>query len=122
MTTAQQLGIQVKAARNKAGLSIRGLSALANIPASTIEGYEAGTKIPAENFLRLADALKHHNFKVDGNEFTVIRTGTATPAPAEGEQLRLDFSGEYDYSKASIKIRPGKITVSFDGVRLSANP
>ncbi len=83
----------IKAARNKAGLSIRGLSALANIPASTIEGYEAGTKIPAENFLRLADALKRHNFKVDGNEFTVVRTGTAAPAPAEGEQLRLDFSG-----------------------------
>lgn len=122
MTAAQQLGGQIKEARNKAGLSLRGLSTLANIPASTIEGYEAGGKIPADNFLRLADALKHHNFKVDGNEFTVRRTDTAVPVPAEGEQLKLDFSGEYDYSKASIKIRPGKITVSFDGVRLSAHP
>jgi predicted transcriptional regulator len=64
MTTAQQLGMQIKAARNKAGLSIRGLGTLANIPASTVEGYEAGTKIPAENFLRLADALKHHTSKL----------------------------------------------------------
>jgi len=118
MTTTKQLSIQIKAARVKAGLSLRRLSAMAKIPATTIEGYEAGNKIPADNFLRIADALDHHNFDVDGHTFTVGRATAEDSKAARGEQLRLDFSGEYDYSKATVKISPGKITVAFDCARL----
>jgi len=37
------------------------------------------------------------------------------PAPP-GEQLALDFSGEYAFSKATVRLSPGRINISFDGV------
>jgi transcriptional regulator with XRE-family HTH domain len=122
MTASQQLGSQLKAARSKAQLSLRKLATLARIPATTIAGYEKGNKIPADNFLRIADALQHHAYEIDGNFFSVERTDLMRKVPARDEQLTLDFSGEYDYSRASIRIHPGKITVSFDGVRSSLRP
>jgi transcriptional regulator with XRE-family HTH domain len=117
MMAPQKLGGQVKAARSKSGLSLRKLAALAGIPATTIAGYEKGNKIPADNFLRIADALKHHTYEVGGNLFSVGRTHTARGVPLASEQLSLDFSGEYGYSFARVKIGPGKIIVSFDAVR-----
>lgn len=119
MTASQQLGSQIRAARSKARLSLRKLATIAGIPATTIAGYEKGNKIPADNFLRIADALQHHAYEIDGNFFNVARMDLMQEVPAKGEQLTLDFSGEYDYSRASIRLAPGKITVSFDGVRSS---
>lgn len=119
---ALQLGGQVKAARLEARLSLRRLGELARIPWTTIGGYEAGNKIPADNFLRIADALNHHSFEVDGYKFTVGRSDKVVSILAASEQLRLEFFKEYDYSKASVRIGPGKITVSFDGIRPSAPP
>lgn len=120
MIASQQLGSQVKAARNKAGLSLRKLATLARIPATTIAGYEKGNKIPADNFLRIADALQHHAYEVDGNSFRVGRMESTHGVPEKDEQLELKFSSEYDHSVASVRIGPGKITVSFDAFRNSA--
>jgi len=57
---------------------------------------------------------------VDGFKFTVGRSDKVVSILAASEQLRLEFFKEYDYSKASVRIGPGKITVSFDGIRPSA--
>ena len=122
MTATLQLGDQIKAARLDAGLGLRELGRLAGIHWNTIKGYEGGKKIPADKFLQLADALNHHSFRVDGNEFTVTRADSTTPVSANREQLKLDFTGEYGYSRASVRIGPGKITVSFDGVRSPIRP
>jgi transcriptional regulator with XRE-family HTH domain len=119
MDAAGQLGEQLKAIRTKAGLSLRALGTLAKIPATTIEGYEAGNKIPADKFLRLAEALNHHTFTIDGNQFMVSRSDALPPDSKQAEQMNLNFLGEYDYSKASIRISPGRIMVSFEGARLS---
>lgn len=115
MTAALQLGGQIKAVRLEAGYSLRRLGELTRIPWTTIDGYETGKKIPADNFLRIADALNHHTFEVDGYKFTVGRSDKVLTILAASEQLKLEFFKEYDYSKASVRIGPGKITVSFDG-------
>jgi transcriptional regulator with XRE-family HTH domain len=115
MTAALQLGGQIKAIRLGAGYSLRTLGGLTGIPWTTIDGYEGGKKIPADNFLRIADALNHHTFEVDGYKFTVGRSDKVLTILAASEQLKLEFFKEYDYSKASVRIGPGKITVSFDG-------
>src|SRR5271170_7869279 len=115
MTAALQLGGQIKAVRLEAGYSLRTLGELTGIPWTTIDGYEKGKKIPAANFLRITDALNHHTFEVDGNKFTVGRSDKVLTILAASEQLKLEFFKEYDYSKASVRIGPGKITVSFDG-------
>jgi transcriptional regulator with XRE-family HTH domain len=117
MTTAEQLGAQIKAARGQ--LSLRALSDQVDISASTLGEYERGSKVPeADKLARIADALNHFSFQIDDFTFTVRRTETGAK-PIVSEQLPLDFSGEYSYAKASVKIRPGRISVVFDGVKAS---
>ena len=116
MTAAKQLGSQVRLARLAAGLSLRRLGALSNIPATTLEGYEAGASVPAQKLARIADVLSHYTFRIDGFEFTVSRVGRDSKTLA-AEQLSLDFSGEYNYAKASVKVSPGKITIVVDGTK-----
>lgn len=116
MTTSQQLGNQIRAARLAAGLSLRKLGAIAEIPATTIEGYEAGASIPAEKLARLANALKHPTFQVDGYRFTVSK-GERESAPLAADQMMLDFAGEYGYAKAQVKIGPSNITIHLEGAK-----
>lgn len=119
MSELPHIGAQIRAARIASGLSLRKLGASTKIPATTIEGYEAGNRVPADNFLRIADALNHQTFTVDGQSFTVSREGAQSLKPTKGEQLKLDFSGEYDYSRATVRIGPGRITLAFDATRSS---
>jgi len=84
MTAAQQLGNQIMDARLAAGLSLRKLGALAEIPATTIEGYETGASIPAEKLARIANALQHLTFQVDGYHFTVSKEGGEGSATSSG--------------------------------------
>jgi len=116
MTTAKQLGSQVRTARLGAGLSLRRLGALANIPATTLEGYEGGASVPAEKLASIADVLKPHTFRINDYEFTVSRVGRETKT-LPTEQLTLDFRGEYNYAEASVRITPGKITILLDGTK-----
>lgn len=111
-TRNQQLGSQLRAARDTAGLSLRGLSAITGIPTMTLDGYEKGNKIPADKFLRIADALDHRVFDVDGQKFSVNRSDSQSRKTEE--QMFFNFSGEYTNSRATVKIASGKITVAFN--------
>jgi transcriptional regulator with XRE-family HTH domain len=120
MTTAEQLGDQIKAAREEAGLSLRKLGELAKVPTTTIESYESGISVPsADRLARIAVALNYYTFRVDEYTFTVRLADAAPEKQAANAQLPLDFSGEYSYAKAMVKIRPGRISVVFDGVKAS---
>jgi transcriptional regulator with XRE-family HTH domain len=119
MTAAEQLGSQIRTARMAAGLSLRKLGALARIPPTTIEGYEGGASIPAEKLARIANALNHLTFHVDGFRFTVSqadREGTSLPP----DQIALDFAGEYSYARAQVKIGPSNIRIVLDGTKALA--
>jgi len=118
MTAAEQLGSQIRTARGQ--LSLRALSEQVEISASTLSEYERGVKVPeADKLARIADALNHFTFRIDDFTFTVTRTDVGAEQRAASEQLPLDFSGEAGSSKNSVKIRPGRISVVFDGVKAS---
>ena len=118
MTTAEQLGTQIKEARDNAHLSLRALEELVEISASTIGEYERGVRVPeADKLARIAAALKHFTFRIDNFIFTITHRRAGEEAPARHEQLPLDFTGEYTYSKAHVRIQPGRISVAFDGVK-----
>ncbi len=82
----------------------------------TIGNYESGDSIPtADTLVKIAGALDIHAFEVDGYRFTVTRKERVSPA-LPGEQLALDFAGEYAFSKATVRLSPGRINIAFDGV------
>jgi transcriptional regulator with XRE-family HTH domain len=119
MTAAEQLGTQLRAARGQ--LSLRALSDQVAISASTLGEYERGVKVPeADKLARIAEALNCFTFRIDNFYFTVSRAVVVPEPLAASAQLPLDFSGEYSYAKASVKIRPGRISVVFDGARTSS--
>jgi transcriptional regulator with XRE-family HTH domain len=119
MTATEQIANQLKAARLAKGLSLRGVAALAKIPASTLEGYESGSAVPAEKLARIAEVLEHPTFKIDDYRFTVSRAASEAPTPPD--QLSLDFTGEYSYAKATVKISPRKITIFLDGRKVTSS-
>jgi len=65
--------------------------------------------------LKIAEALGINVIEIDDYRFTITRKEKLQPVPL-GEQLALDFTGEYAFSKATVRISPGKINISFDGV------
>ncbi len=116
MTTAAQLGSQIKAAREGAGFSASKLSRMVGVTSPTIASYESGESIPtADTLARIAEALDIRVIEIDEYRFTITRKERLVPAPS-GEQLALDFAGEYAFSRATVRLSPGRINVSFDGV------
>jgi transcriptional regulator with XRE-family HTH domain len=116
MTTAEQLGLQLKAARGE--MSLRALSAQVGISASTLGEYERGAKVPeADKLTRIAETLDCFTFRIDDFYFTISRVVVDPEPSRQGEQLPLDFSGEYDYAKAVVKIKPGRISVALHGFK-----
>jgi len=115
MSVAQQLGAQIKAARGD--MPLRTLSEQVGISPSTLGEYERGVKIPeADKLARIAEALNCFTYRIDNFYFTVSRVVVNTEQPPT-TQLPLDFSGEYSYAKASVKIGPKRISVMFDGLK-----
>jgi len=114
--TAEQLGLQLNAARGD--MSLRALGAQVGISASTLGEYERGVKVPeADKLARIAETLNCFTFRIDDFYFTVSRV-VADPEPGrQSAQLPLDFSGEYSYAKAVVRIKPGRISVALDGFK-----
>ena len=116
MTTAEQLGFQLKAARGQ--MSLRALSGQVGISASTLGEYERGARVPeADKLARIAETLNCFTFRIDDFYFTVSRVVVQPEPSRQSAQLPLDFSGEYTYAKAAVKIKPGRISVAFDAFR-----
>jgi transcriptional regulator with XRE-family HTH domain len=82
----------------------------------TIASYESGGSIPtADTLAKIAEALGIHAIEIDEYRFTITRKERSVPV-LPGEQLALDFAGEYAFSKATVRLSPGRINISFDGV------
>jgi transcriptional regulator with XRE-family HTH domain len=92
------------------------LSRMVGVRSPTIASYESGRSVPtADTLAKIAEVLGIHAVEIDGYRFTITRKERVTPTPP-GEQLALDFSGEYAFSKATVRLSPGRINISFDGV------
>ena len=119
MTKAEQFGSQIKRARENARLSLRALSDEVEISASTLGEYERGVKVPeADKLTRIAAALDHFTFQIDDYTFTISPKDETPKVATPDRQLPLNFSGEYSYSTAQVKIEPGRISVAFEGVKV----
>ena len=64
---------------------------------------------------KIAETLGIHVLEVDEYRFTITRKEKVAPA-RPGEQLALDFIGEYAFSRATVRLSPGRVSISFDGV------
>jgi len=115
----QQLGSKLRRERKSAGISLRGLGGLIKASPETIRQYERGRLPDADKLARIAVALGISEIELDHLRISIAETGTRTSESA-GEQLRLDFAGEYARSKASIKIRPGSVSVTITGLPVSS--
>jgi transcriptional regulator with XRE-family HTH domain len=113
----QQLGAKLRRERESAGISLRGLGGLVKASPETIRQYERGRLPDADKLARIAVALGISEIELDHLRISIadIRTRTSQPI---GEQLRLDFAGEYTRSKAIVKIRPGSVSVTVTGLRV----
>ena len=96
-------------------MSARALSEKIGVSPPTMASYESGRSIPtADTLAKIAAALGIQFFEIDEYRFTITRKEKlAKPA---GEQMSLDFAGEYAFSRATVRLSPGKINISFDGV------
>lgn len=121
MTTAEQLGSQIRAARDRAQLSLRELEDRVQISASTIGEYERGVRVPeADKLVRIATALNHYAFRIDDHMFSVLPTTPGKGKPERDYQLPLNFTSEYSYAKAQVKIEPGRISIALEGAKARA--
>lgn len=103
-------------AREATDLSKRALSLKVGVRPPTIASYESGTSTPTADVLaKIAEALRINVFEIDEYRFTITRRERITPQ-RPGEQLSLDFTGEYAFSKATVRLSPGRINILFDGV------
>jgi transcriptional regulator with XRE-family HTH domain len=116
MTAAQQIGLQLKAARENANMSARALGHTVGVSAPTIGEYESGNSVPKADVLaKIAEALDLRVIEVDGYRLTITRVERIVSASST-EQLALDFAGQYAFSKATVRLSPGRISIAFDGV------
>jgi transcriptional regulator with XRE-family HTH domain len=87
-----------------------------------VADYESGESVPtADTLAKIAEVLNIQAFEVDSYRFTITRKERVTPA-LSGEQMALDFAGEYAFAKATVRLSPGRINISFDGVTPLSNP
>jgi len=95
---------------------------VAGVSPPTIKEYESGDSAPTADILaKIAAAVGLHTFEIDEHRFTITRKERAIPA-LPSEQLALDFAGEYAFSKATVRLSPGRINISFDGLTPIAAP
>jgi transcriptional regulator with XRE-family HTH domain len=114
----QQLGAKLRRERKSAGISLRNLGALIKASPETIRQYERGRLPDAYKLAKIAVALGISELDLDHLRISIAGIGTPT-SESVGEQLRLDFAGEYARSKATVKIRPGSVSVTITSLRVS---
>src|SRR5260370_42611319 len=101
MTTATQRGSQIKAAREGVPLGASRLGRMVGVPAPTIASYESGGSVPtADTLAKIAEVLGIRTVEIDNYRFTITRKEQVAPTKP-GEQVALDFTGEYAFSKAT---------------------
>jgi len=86
----------------------------------TIRQYEQGRVPDAYKLAKIAVALGISELDLDHLRIHIGGIGTPT-SESLGEQLRLDFAGEYTRSKATVKIRPGSVSVTITGSRVNTH-
>jgi transcriptional regulator with XRE-family HTH domain len=115
MIAAAQLGLQIKAAREGLRMSASKLGRMVGVTPPTIASYESGDSVPtADTLAKIAEVLDLRTVEIDEYRFTITRKEQVVPTDLR-EQLTLEFSGEYAFSKATVRLSPGRMNITFDG-------
>ena len=113
----EQLGAKLRRERKSAGISLRDLGGLIKTSPETIRQYERGRLPDADKLAKIAVALGISEIDLDHLRISIADIGAPT-SESVGEQLRLDFAGDYTRSRAIVKIRPGSVSVTVTGLRV----
>ncbi len=112
MSWKEEVGQQIRQAREKAGLRQEDLGREVGRVGKTIRNYEAGSvTLPPDVLGKIAVRLQMSEVRINGFSFW-IRPRQETPAPGLSEQLRLDFDREHVFPNATIKISPTRISIT----------
>jgi transcriptional regulator with XRE-family HTH domain len=97
-------------------MSASKLGRMVGVTPPTIASYETGASVPtADTLAKIAEVLGIRAVEIDEYRFTITRKEQVAPTKP-GEQLALDFTGEYAFSRATVRLSPGRMNITFDGV------
>jgi transcriptional regulator with XRE-family HTH domain len=112
MSWQEEVGQQIRQAREKAGLKQKDLGREVGRVGKTIMNYEAGSvTLPPDVLGKIAVRLQMSEIRINGFSFSITHRVEST-APAPSEQLRLDFDREHVFPNATIKISPTRISIT----------
>jgi transcriptional regulator with XRE-family HTH domain len=106
MLWRQQLGEQVREARNRAGLTQLQLAEMTSVKREHISNIELGKNSPAVKIITdIARALRT-SFQLDGCRIEPDSRSSGRYRPiAVPEQMRLDFGVEYHFTATSVSLK-----------------
>jgi transcriptional regulator with XRE-family HTH domain len=112
-----KLGDEIKARRDRAGLTLKELASQLSVSRVQLGNYEKGNSaIPVNILTEIARALKVESFTVDGYRI-VPEDYAPKPVLAPAQQTNFPFGEERCFGNASVKIEP---TESSGGVVITA--
>lgn len=101
----QDLGEQIRRARDAAGLSQEALADKLSVTRGQLSNYENGKSAAPVNVVAEIAAALGVEFIVRGCRITRDDSRNRTPQPL-ARQLSLEFNKEYKFSAASVSITP----------------
>jgi transcriptional regulator with XRE-family HTH domain len=104
MPWMQELGKEIKAERERSGMSQATLAGKLSVGRTQLGNYENGNSaIPVNILAEIARALRVESFTVDG--YKVVLDGhQPKPTPAPAQQLAFAFDLEHRFGSGSVKI------------------
>jgi transcriptional regulator with XRE-family HTH domain len=109
MTWLQELGNQIRAARQKAELTQGELSKSLSVSRGQLSNYENGKCPPNVNVVtEIAEALDT-DFYIRG--YRIGRNGISQAPPMISEQLCFEFGLEHRFPASTVTIKPSKDSI-----------
>lgn len=104
MSWKTKLGDEIKAKRDRAGLTLEELASQLSVGRVQLGNYEKGNSaIPVNILTEIARALKVDSFTVEGYRI-VPEDYALKPVPAPAQQLAFPFGEERRFADASVRI------------------
>lgn len=108
MNWKQDLGSQLREARDAAGLTQTELARRLRVSRQMVSRYENGTASPAIDVLAFAAETLGVEFEIRGIKILTSPTVERRPTPARPRQLLLDYDQSRRFRDAIVEITPQK--------------
>jgi transcriptional regulator with XRE-family HTH domain len=108
MNWKQELGSQLRAAREASGLTQTRLARRLHVSRQMVSRYENGVDPPAVEVLALAVQVLDVEFEIRGIKILASVAGRRRPVPVGPKQLAFDYDEARKFRGAIIEITPQK--------------